>query len=191
MAATLAVEGAVLSHQCAAAHLGISPTSPSVVHVTVPGANGRRRRKGIVVHRSTTLTPAETTRYRGIPVTTHARTLRDLGFGPEPTRSHLERLFLTLCRRHGIPKPEVNVSIGPYTVDFLWRNARLIVETDGYRYHSGRAAFESDRARDRELRRRGYEVLRFAYREVTEEPDTVIASLPAHLHERSSVRSQT
>lgn len=89
------------------------------------------------------------------------------------TRSDLERNFLGLCRRYGLPAPEANVRVGPHLVDFLWREARLIVETDGYRYHRGRAAFEDDRTRDLELRARGYEVIRLSYRQVVEEPDRV------------------
>ena len=186
MAAVVACgKEAFLSHQSAAALWGISPTSPSFVHVTVPGSNGRRKRPGIIVHRSTTLTPAETTRRKGIPVTTHARTLRDLRYGPEPTRSGLERAFLRLCREHGIPKPEVNVRIGRHAVDFLWRKERLVVETDSYRYHSDRVAFGADRARDHKLKLRGFEVLRFTDRELSAEPLAVVASLQAHLHERS------
>lgn len=193
LAAVLACgEGAVLSHASAGALWKISPpTSPSSVDVTVPGSNGREKRPGIVVHRSGTLTRGDMTRLNGIPVTTRARTLRDLGYGPEPTRSELERMFLRLCRKQSIPKPEVNVSVGPYTVDFLWREHALIVETDGYRYHSSPASFESDRARDRELMARGYTVLRFTYREVTEKPATVIASLQAHLHRRMRRQART
>jgi very-short-patch-repair endonuclease len=177
-------EGAVLSHESAAALWKLSPTSPAVVHITIPGSNGRRKRRGIVIHRSTTLTPADTTIHRGIPVTTVARTLRDLGYGPERTRSELERLFLRLCRRHGVPKPKVNVRIGPFQVDCLWRAELLVVELDSWRYHSDRRAFQADRARDRELKLRGYEVLRFTDREVSAEPEAVISSLQAHLRQR-------
>jgi very-short-patch-repair endonuclease len=185
MAAVLACgKGAVLSHESAAVLWGISPTSPPLIHVTVPGSNGRRRRRGIVVHRSTTLTRADTTRRRLIPVTTHPRTLRDLGYGPEPTRSDLERLFLRLCRRHGVPAPEVNVKLGPYTVDFLWRPERLVVEVDSWKYRRDRRAFESDRARDRELKLRGYGVLRFTDRELSAAPLAVVSSLQAHLRQR-------
>jgi hypothetical protein len=49
------------------------------------------------------------------------------------------------CRRHGVPDPEVNVRVGPYLVDFLWRRERLIVETDGYRFHRGAAAARTSR----------------------------------------------
>lgn len=57
------------------------------------------------------------------------------------TRSDLEWDFLRLCKRRHLPTPEVNVRIGPHLVDFPWRERRLVVETDGYRYHRGRQAF--------------------------------------------------
>src|ERR1700755_668726 len=94
-----------------------------------------------------------------------------------PTRSELEDRFLRLCRRHRLPMPEVNVRFGPYEVDFLWRSQRLIVETDGYRFHRGAQAFEDDHDRDLGLRARGYEVHRFTYRQVTEQPAQLAAAL--------------
>jgi very-short-patch-repair endonuclease len=175
-------QGAVLSHASAGALWGIlSSTSPSFVDVTVWGYSGRKKRRGIKIHRSITLTSKDVTRRWGIPVTTRARTLRDLGLGQEPTRSELERAFVRLCRRHRLPKPEVNVRVGAYQVDFLWRDARLIVETDGYAFHSHRAAFEADRARDTDLKLRGYDVIRFTHHQVTRQPSTVAASLRALL----------
>jgi very-short-patch-repair endonuclease len=71
----------------------------------------------------------------------------------------------------------VNVRVGPLLVDFLWRDRRLIVETDGYRYHRGPVAFEDDRRRELELRERGYEVIRLSYRQVTAESERVVAAL--------------
>ncbi len=93
------------------------------------------------------------------------------------TRSELEHLFLRLCRRYRLPAPEVNVRVGSLLVDFLWPEQQLVVETDGYRYHRGPVAFEDDRNRDLELRERGYEVLRFSYRQVTAEAERVAAAL--------------
>ncbi|HEY5815171.1 MAG TPA: DUF559 domain-containing protein [Solirubrobacterales bacterium] len=83
-------------------------------------------------------------------------------------RSDLEGAFLDLCRRHRLPPPEVNVRIGPHLVDFLWRDRMLVVETDGYRYHRGRQAFVDDRARDLDLRARGFEVIRLSEGQVAE-----------------------
>src|SRR5262249_39120353 len=52
--------------------------------------------------------------------------------GPDRTRSDLEAEFLDLCLRFRLPPPEVNVRIGQYLVDFLWRGTKVVVETDGY-----------------------------------------------------------
>ena len=104
----------------------------------------------------------------------------------ERSRSDLELAFLRLCRRHSLPVPEVNIWIGSMEVDFLWRGRRLVVETDGYRYHRGRAAFENDRDRDLRLRTLGFEVVRLTYRQVVEEPERVAEVLKALLPDGAS-----
>jgi len=203
MAAVLALgDGAVLSHRSAAELWDLLPTQPGPVDVSLPSRSGRLRRKGIRVHRPTALEPAETTRRRGISVTSPARTIADLQravaawesrrairqaefvglavdpvLQPDRTRSELERKFLQLCRRHQLPRPAVNLRIDSLTVDFCWAEERLVVETDGYRSHRGRAAFEDDRARDLKLRALGYEVQRLSYRQVLEEGDEIAAVL--------------
>ena len=93
------------------------------------------------------------------------------------TRSDLERDFLKLCRHHGIPAPEVNVKVGRWTVDFLWREQRIAVETDFHDYHRGRVAFRDDRARELGLRRHGLAVHRFSEEQVNDEPEEVAADL--------------
>jgi very-short-patch-repair endonuclease len=97
------------------------------------------------------------------------------------TRSDLEGDFLRFCRRHRLPPPEVNVRIGPYLIDFLWREKRLVVETDSYLYHRGEVAFQDDHARDLELMRRGFEVLRISELQLDEEPAQVAEVLTARL----------
>jgi hypothetical protein len=196
IAALLAVGGdAVLSHQSAATLFELLSNVEPPVHVSVSGTGGKKVRSGIKVHRRASLPPGATTRHRGLPATTPARTLRDvrgfltparyrqavrqaavlgLALGPEigvdRTRSELEFHFLELCRHFGLPLPEVNVRVGAAVVDFLWRERRLIVETDGYRYHRGSVAFEEDRDRDLRLRSLGFEVIRLSYRQVAIDP---------------------
>jgi len=203
LAAVLACgEGAVLSHRSAAELWTMLPASLGPIDITVPGAGGRAKRRGLRVHHSSSLPSAATSRRSGIAVTTPARTIADLrrmvpaedlrrairranfiglDLGPEGAldgeRSELERIFLRLCRRCRFPLPEVNVAIGPYTADFLWRERRLIVETDGWDAHRGRQAFEDDHARDANLRLRGFEVVRLTYRQVVRDPGTVAALL--------------
>jgi very-short-patch-repair endonuclease len=77
----------------------------------------------------------------------------------------------------------VNVRVGPYEVDFLWRAERLVVEVDGYAYHSDRATFRSDRARDREPARRGLTVLRFADEEIAWQSQAVGEAVRMHLRD--------
>ncbi len=97
------------------------------------------------------------------------------------TRSDLEGGFVQLCRRHRLPPPEVNVRVGPYLVDFLWRERRLVVETDSYLYHRGEVAFQEDRAREVGLMRRGFDVLRLSELQLAEEPAYVAEVLAGRL----------
>jgi very-short-patch-repair endonuclease len=79
LAAVLACgPGTVLSHASAASLWELRPSSAATIDVTVPGRSGRKRRRGIRVHRSRRLRREETVVRDGIPVTTVARTLLDL-----------------------------------------------------------------------------------------------------------------
>jgi very-short-patch-repair endonuclease len=144
-----------------------------------------------------------------IPVTTVPRTIHDLrgcvpaylvrrairqaehaghrldGVESDGTRSDLESAFLVLCRRHRLPAPQVNVKVGRWEVDFLWRAERLAVEIDSFAYHQGSIAFQNDRARDLDLRQRGYVVLRFSELQLEEEPTRVAADVARALAERA------
>jgi very-short-patch-repair endonuclease len=75
------------------------------------------------------------------------------------------------------------VRIGRHLVDFLWRERRLVVETDSYFYHRGKAAFRDDRDRDLDLRRLGYEVRRLSEHQVNQEPNRVVDALAAMLRD--------
>jgi len=108
--------------------------------------------------------------------------------GSTRTRTYLEEQFFAACNRRGIPRPDVNVDVGQDTVDFLWREARLVVETDGEGSHLTRYAFEEDRARDVRLALLGYEVIRFTYRQVEDDPDAVAGAVRTLLYGRRSDR---
>lgn len=71
----------------------------------------------------------------------------------------------------------MNVKVGRWTVDFLWRRQRVAVETDFYDYHRGRVAFQDDRARELELGRHGLSVHRFSEEQVNERTEEVAADL--------------
>jgi very-short-patch-repair endonuclease len=195
-------EGAVLSHHSAGALWRITRNADGPVDVSVPGNSGRSRRQGIRLHRSRTLTPPDCTTRDGIPVTRPSRTLDDLRrvlpsqkfaaalreaeflglpIGQRQqvgrARTELEALFLSLCRRHRLPQPEVNVRVDRFEVDFLWPARHLVAEVDGWESHRTRSAFEEDRRRDARLKLLGYEVLRFTWRQVKDEARTVAATI--------------
>jgi very-short-patch-repair endonuclease len=185
------------------------------IDVTIPTDHGRRRRKGIRLHRSPSLPSSATTHESCIPVTTPARTLEDLKRVVSPglhrkatrqaeflkldlgeittdrTRSELERTFLQLCRRHRLPKPLVNTRIGPFTVDFFWPAAGLVVETDAYATHQGRQAFEDDRARELYLHAQGLILRRFTDAQIYGQPAAVMHSVKQALALSSSQRRTT
>ena len=237
MAAVLACgQGAVLSHRSAAALHELGAAGRSRIDVTVPMPYARRI-KGVSVHRSRTLTVADTAVVDGIPCTTVARTLLDLGAvvgrrpleraleqadvqevldyavlidqiernhgtrgarrlravladhhaGDAPTESELEERLLALCRASGLPLPERQVQIWlrdgepAVRVDFVWRAQKLIVETDGGRYHRTRRAFESDRRKDQRLTLAGWRVLRITWRQLADEPQRIATLIAAAL----------
>jgi very-short-patch-repair endonuclease len=99
--------------------------------------------------------------------------------GSTRTRSELEEMFLELCDRHRLPRPEVNAHIEGYECDFVWREQRLIVETDGAVAHGTRRAMKRDPERDAHLMAAGWRVWRLSYELLLTAPDTVAAQLTA------------
>jgi len=219
---------AVLSHRSAAALWDLRPTTRTAIDVIAPRT--RHRRSGINLHLPRCLEPRHRTEHNGIPCTTVARTLADLGAvidhtaverawhraemlglldvraveqtlgsghgrrgaghlrklldecrADQITRSELEERFLTLCRRASLPPPEVNTRIEAsgttYEVDFLWRTRHLVAETDGWGPHRTHSAFEADRRRDADLLVAGFRVVRFTWRQITRNAESVVATL--------------
>jgi very-short-patch-repair endonuclease len=104
--------------------------------------------------------------------------------GRQFTRSEAERRLLRLVKAAGLPTPAANTWVAGYEVDFLWPGERLVVEVDGYAFHSSRAAFERDRVRDADLQAHGYRVLRFTWRRLAAAPEAVITAIATALAAR-------
>jgi very-short-patch-repair endonuclease len=64
-----------------------------------------------------------------------------------------------------------------FEVDLLWRAGRLIVEVDGFAFHSSRTAFERDRRRDATLTAAGYRVVRVTWQQIKRKPIPTVAML--------------
>ncbi len=98
------------------------------------------------------------------------------------TRSEAEELFLSLVRQAQLPQPLVNVRRRGYEIDFLWPQAGLAVEIDGFAYHRTSPRFEHDHSKDAALRSAGIIVDRLTWRQLDQEPLAVIARVAAGLH---------
>jgi very-short-patch-repair endonuclease len=97
--------------------------------------------------------------------------------GPVLTRSEAEERFIALVRKGRLRPPEMNVMVRGFEVDAFWLEERLIVEVDGFAFHSTRAEFERDRQRDRVLMAAGLRVLRITWRQLTREPEALLVQL--------------
>ena len=91
--------------------------------------------------------------------------------------SGLERGFRARLREAGLELPITNRRAGAHFVDCRWPERKLTVELDSYRFHKTRHAWEQDRQRDREARRRGDAMRRYTWRDVFEEPGEMLAEL--------------
>jgi hypothetical protein len=98
---------------------------------------------------------------------------------PTHTRSPLENRFAEFYREHldDLPAPLTNISILDHEVDAYWPSRRLVVEMDSWEFHSHRAAFESDRARDAKMQAAGYRVIRLTHRRLEADPAAVASEL--------------
>ena len=120
-------------------------------------------------------------RARGRPGVGKLRAILARDEEPSLTRSEAEQRLRDLVRAAGLPMPQMNVRVGGFEVDAVWPAQRLIVEVDGYAYHSGRAAFERDHRKDARLVAHGWRALRVTWRQLVHEPETVVAAIAVAL----------
>lgn len=95
------------------------------------------------------------------------------------TDSVLERWFLRIVAEAGLPRPLTQVELNGYRVDFYWPRFRLVVETDGLRYHRTAAQQARDLRREQAHLAAGLRALRFAASQLRHEPGAVRATLLA------------
>jgi very-short-patch-repair endonuclease len=93
------------------------------------------------------------------------------------TRSGLERSFLRLVERAGLPIPLTGEWVNGFEVDFFWPGLGLVVETDGLRYHRTPARQARDRRRDQAHTAAGMTQLRFTDTQIDFEVPYVIETL--------------
>lgn len=93
------------------------------------------------------------------------------------TDSVLERLFLPLAQQAGLPRPLTRHMVSGHKVDFFWPDLKLVVETDGLRYHRTPAQQARDRKRDHAHLANGLTTVRFTHAQVRHDPNHVVDTL--------------
>lgn len=95
------------------------------------------------------------------------------------TDSELERRFLPVALRAGLPLPLTQEHVNGFRVDFYWPELRLVVETDGLRYHRTPGQQARDRLRDQVHTAAGLTPLRFTHAQIRHDPERVRRTLAA------------
>jgi hypothetical protein len=168
--------------------LGIPVTTPArTVLDCAPSLKGQRLTRfvndallSLFLHRGQLLDVLE--RHAKHPGAAPLRPLLERKGGP--TRSELEDHFVAFCERHELPHPEINVILDGREVDAFFRTERVIVELDGYEFHSDRTTFERDREKDAEAAARGLVTVRLTDERMKQIPEREAARLRAILAAR-------
>lgn len=100
--------------------------------------------------------------------------------------SWLERRFLELVGRAGLPRPRTQVILSRrrdrlVRVDFHFEAADVVVEVLGYRWHRTQAQMRTDAERANALALAGRPCFQFVYRMLVDDPDYVVDTVTAAL----------
>jgi len=98
------------------------------------------------------------------------------------THSEAERVAVSLLRAEGIEGWVANYEVRAgdsimAIADVAFVAVRLAIELDGRAWHVDADQFQRDRRRQNALVKAGWTVLRYTWRDLTEEPDRVIAEI--------------
>lgn len=93
------------------------------------------------------------------------------------TDTQLERRFLPIANRAGLPEPLTQQHVNGHRVDFFFPDLGLVVEADSLRYHRTAARQTADARRDQAHLAAGLIPVRFTHAQITYEPDSVERTL--------------
>lgn len=96
--------------------------------------------------------------------------------------SIFERRLLRVMQRAGLPTPVLQHEIHSAdrliaVVDFAFPDARLAIEADGYRWHSGRAQWDHDRTRRNRITLLGWRIIHVTWTDLTRRPTAMIEAI--------------
>lgn len=99
--------------------------------------------------------------------------------GDGPTESELEAQVQELLEAEGFPRANRQQAqlVARRRLDFTFPGTKVVIEADGYAWHSSPIAFERDRARISALAARGFRVLQWTWAALHERPGELIRDL--------------
>jgi very-short-patch-repair endonuclease len=168
------------------------PSPPAVVEVTVPrgcapvppvGVRVRRRDLAAV---DVVNTPASL--YFDRVYRAYCRNLGARGMGrsgallraaADRADSAAERLLQRILRAAGITGWVAQHPVGAYFVDVTFPRCRVAVEVDGWAWHVDVERFRADRRKGNALARTGWDLLRFTWHELSDQPAAVVSEIRA------------
>jgi very-short-patch-repair endonuclease len=114
--------------------------------------------------------------------------------GWTPPASQLESRLSALLKRAGLRTPASQFEIRDQgrllaRVDFAYPDAKVAIEADGYRYHSGRVAWQRDLTRRNALTSRGWRILHVTWDDLAARPKEILAGIRAALDGKPIARS--
>jgi len=98
-------------------------------------------------------------------------------------------LLVKLLREAGITGGQTNYPIAPYRVDVAFPAPKIVIEVDGWAFHSDQEVFQYDRKRQNYLTLMGWQVLRFTWLDLVEYPQPVIGEICSAISARESTLS--
>lgn len=129
-------------------------------------------------------------RTRGVPGVGTLRDLLLVRVGRRVGESRPENALRRLLVKRGLGEPEVQYVVRDgrrrvvARVDLAYPDARIAIEYDGYRYHTGRKRYSRDSWRRVDLEEAGWVVRCFTSSDLDERPDRVVAMLERLLTDR-------
>ena len=107
------------------------------------------------------------------------------------TDSELERLFVPLAARAGLPKPRTQIHVNGHRVDFYFAEYDLVVEADSLRYHRTQLQQRKDSLRLQAHAAAGTAAIPFLHFQIAYEPGYVVETLSASAARRAGSGSST
>ncbi len=103
-----------------------------------------------------------------------------------PTRSEFEDAFHAFTECFGLPDALVNATLHGFEVDAYFPEEGVVVELDGWDFHSSQYSFKADREQDAALLERGIVTIRITWDRLIDGPEREARRLRTILEQRRS-----